>query len=103
MKAYIAGPITNNPDYENSFIDAEIDLKDGGWEVINSVRVTGSLPSSTTHDEYMKLCLTMVDMADAIYLLSGWETSKGACIEYGYALGTEKIILFEGGKINVGN
>lgn len=103
MKVYIAGPITNNPDYENSFIDAENDLKDDGWEAINPARVNSSMPYSTTHDEYMKLCLAMLDIADAIYLLSGWETSKGAYIEYGYALGTEKIILFEGGKINVRN
>jgi len=95
MKVYIAGPITNNPDYMFDFMKAEIDLDYDGWEVINPAVLNSSMPASTTHDEYMKLCLTMLDMADAIYLLSGWEESRGACVEYGYALGTGKIILKE--------
>lgn len=63
--------------------------------MINPAVVNSSMPYSTTYDEYMKLCLTMLDMADAIYLLSGWEESRGACAEYEYALATEKIILKE--------
>lgn len=38
-----------------------------------------------THDEYMRVCLEMLKMCDAIYMIPGWETSKGATKEYEYA------------------
>ena len=34
----------------------------------------------------------LLDMADAIYMLSGWRYSSGACMEYGYARANDKII-----------
>lgn len=95
MKVYIAGPITNNSNYRIDFFQAQRILERDGWEVINPIALNYSMPKSTTHDEYMNLCLVMLDIADAIYLLSGWEESRGACVEYGYALGTGKIILKE--------
>ena len=36
---------------------------------------------------------TMLDIADAIYMMTGWEKSKGACIEYGYAQAKDKKII----------
>lgn len=43
----------------------------------------------------MKMSLVMLDMCDAIYLMKGWERSKGANREYGYALGKHMEIIFE--------
>jgi hypothetical protein len=37
----------------------------------------------------------MLDMADAIFMIDGWQKSCGASQEYGYALAKDKIILVE--------
>ena len=44
------------------------------------------MPEDTTWDEYMKVSLTLLQMADAIYMLDGWEDSKGARQEYDMAV-----------------
>jgi len=68
-------------------------LKAQGYETINPALVNASLPESTTYWEYMKMDYTMLDIADAIYMMTGWEKSKGACIEYGYAQAKDKKII----------
>ena len=94
MKIYISGAITNVPDYKENFARAEEKLKAEypEAEIINPT-VLDALP--LTYDEYMELDLKLLDMCGAIYMLNGWEKSKGACIEYGYALAKDKIILLE--------
>jgi len=64
-------------------------------EIINPALVNSHLPKSTTHEEYMRMSFCMLDMCDSIYMLSNYEKSKGACMEYGYAMAKYKIILFE--------
>jgi len=93
MKVYISGPITGHPDYMERFSEAEEKLKEQGHEVINPAKVNANLPASTTYDQHMTLDYIMLDMADAVCMLSGWDKSKGACIEYGYALAKGKIII----------
>lgn len=44
----------------------------------------------------------MLDMCDSVYMLSNYEKSKGACMEYGYALAKDKKILFEEKKEQLG-
>ena len=94
MKIYISGAISNNPNYKEDFERAEKKLKADGYEVINPTMV--ELPPSCTHADYMKVDFALLDLSDGIYLLSNYEQSKGACMEYGYALAKDKIILFEG-------
>lgn len=94
MRIYISGPITNVPDYKEKFSKAEQKLKEMHPEadIINPT-VLSDLP--LTYDEYMDLDLRLLDMCGAVYMLHGWEKSKGACIEYGYALAKDLIILNE--------
>lgn len=82
-KIYIAGPMTG---YENfnrqSFNDAEARLY-----IYDKATVLNpaTLPDGLTQGQYMDICLAMIRAADAIYLLKGYEESKGAMAELAYA------------------
>ncbi len=97
MKIYISGAISNNPNYKEDFERAEDYLQKEypSAEIINPALVNSCLPKSTTHEEYMRMSFCMMDMCDSVYFIKGWEESKGANQEYGYALAKDKIILFE--------
>lgn len=97
MKIYISGPITNKLDYMEDFDRAEEKL----WEeypeaeIINPARTNATLPKSTTWEQYMSICYILLDMCDAIYMIDGWNKSKGAIIEICYAIKRNMKILME--------
>ena len=78
MKVYIAGPISNNPEFKNQFKVAQIilELNDN-----NIVFNPSTLPAGLSQQEYMSICIPMLYCCDTIYLLKGWENSVGANIE----------------------
>ena len=97
MKIYISGAITSNPNYKEDFERAEdyLQREYPSAEIINPALVNSNLPKSTTHEEYMRMSFVMLDMCDSVYFINGWEESKGANQEYGYASAKDKTILFE--------
>jgi len=93
VKVYIAGKITGNPSYKQQFAEAEKKLREKGFTTMNPA----VLPDGFEHQEYMRVCFSMIDVCDAVYFLSNWQDSIGATMEYNYAFGAGKGIMFEEG------
>ena len=87
-KIYIAGPMTGLPNGNfEVFYAKETQLRSGGWNVINPARMdveTGIDPNAMGEYEYEDCArrdiAVLVD-CDAIYMLAGFQFSKGACWE----------------------
>lgn len=97
MKIYISGKVTDNPDHFEQFNKAYAHLVDRypGAQIFNPVDIMSVFPDGLTYEEIMDFCMYILDKCDTIYMLKGWEDSKGANREYGYALGTNMIIIYE--------
>ena len=95
MKIYISGAITGTDDYIERFANAEKELTEQGYSVINPAKVNAQLPEDTTYDEYMKMSFCMLDMCEAIFMLKEWSKSCGANREYEYAMAKDMIIMYE--------
>src|SRR5699024_12209691 len=58
--------ITGTTDFMDRFAKAEEKLKAEGYAVLNPAHANSYMPEDTTWDEYMKVSLTLLQMADAI-------------------------------------
>lgn len=83
---YISGPITGVPEYYKAFEAMEDDLRAMGYTPLSPSR----LPQGMRRDQYMRICLAMIDSADAVIFLPGWENSRGARLERDYCFYTDK-------------
>ena len=95
MKLYISGPITGTEDYMERFAAAQKELEEEGWSVVNPALVNSNLPEDTEWEDYMRMAVCMMDMCETVYFLNGWKESRGANIEYGYALAKGRDIMFQ--------
>lgn len=77
---YISGPITGVDKYWEAFEDAEEKLEALGYIALSPSR----LPLGMTNEQYMTIDLAMINAADKVYFLPGWENSRGATLERAY-------------------
>lgn len=95
---YIAGPMTGLPDLNYpAFYEAENYLIACGYTVENPAWNT--LPEGFDPDNYigyLRLGFNQLVRCKAIYLLEGWEKSKGASWEFDLAIKLKMGVYFEG-------
>lgn len=84
-KIYISAPITGTTECMERFAEVEEALTKEGWTVINPARVTAQLPADTTREEYIRICLCMLDMCDVMIQLGAWEYSRRCRAEMNFA------------------
>lgn len=91
MKIYISGAISGleRKDYLERFAKAEIFLKKKGHDVINPTKLLPSKHLWIFHIIGYNLTL-LYDLwhlmdCDGIYMIKGWECSKGASLEKAFA------------------
>ena len=97
MKIYLAGPMTGLPKFNApAFKAMEIALSAKGHTVMNPANhIPICNPEAIAYEKYLALGLFMIEICDAIFLLKGWETSKGARLERIFAEQRNKLIMEE--------
>lgn len=92
MIFYIAGPMSGLPGFNReAFMEAARLIRQKGHEVINPALLPATLPDS----RYMPICTAMIDAADAVYMLEGWQQSLGARTERLYAKRQGKAVMLQ--------
>ena len=98
-KVYLSGPISGLRLSHANFKEAAKFLHDDGYTVLNPMDI--KLPSSkidlerSTWNYYMREGLKMLLCADCIYMLAGWEGSKGARIEFNLAVDLKLSVRYQ--------
>lgn len=90
---YIAGPMTGLPEFNRpAFYSAAAKLNsiEGVYAINPAV-----LPDCMPDGKYLPICMAMIEAADAVYMLEGYELSIGARAERLYAKRQGKLILEE--------
>jgi nucleoside 2-deoxyribosyltransferase len=103
MKVYIAGPMSGHPDHNVaafSFVKKELEEK--GHEVVTPFEFhEGVVPPEepgnvyAVSEEVALFDLESVVRNDAVYMLRGWELSRGARAEHAVATWLGKHIWYE--------
>lgn len=95
MKIYIAGKITglDESEIQNKFFKAKTSLIKLEHKTMSPAVLTAN--AGFEHEDYMHICYAMIDICDAVYMLSDWQQSKGARMELQYAADHQKIIFYE--------
>lgn len=94
---YISGKITGVENFAEIFASKEQELTQQGHNVFNPAKH----PDMFSWQQFMELDLKALSFCDSIYMMNGWETSRGAKLELEEAkkLGLE--IIYESPEQNI--
>lgn len=84
QRVYVAGPMSGLPDMNYpAFHEAAARLRAKGWHVENPAENPDPHVDASCHwTAYMRMGVSQLMTCHAIYLLPGWQQSKGASLEY---------------------
>ena len=90
---YISGKITGNKTYKEDFAGAELFLREKGFNVINPC--TACELDFFGYEDFMRVDFALIDVADAVFMLSNYSKSPGAFRELNYAIAKRKTVLYQ--------
>lgn len=95
---YIAGPMTGFEDYNfPAFNKAARVFRDKGFTVFNPAE--HGVVDGAEWEDYMAYDLTQLGQCGIVYMLKGWEMSRGACLEQLIASSLKMKIVYEGNQV----
>ena len=77
---YIAGPVTGVERYWEPLEKAQDEIEAAGFIALSPTWQ----PRGMSNEQYMRICLAMIDSADGVLFLPGWGNSDGAMVEQRY-------------------
>jgi hypothetical protein len=92
-KVYISGRIKGIDNAKEIFNNKQIELERLGYSVTNPFNVCSSL--GLLWGEYMRFDIRALTFCDSIYMLKGYEKSKGANIELTVAQAIGLKVIYE--------
>ena len=102
---YVAGPMRGHADFNHPAFDRQSEvLHSKGWVVINPADMDRSVPEADSVDladpEFLRDALRrdiieICNKCTAIYMMSGWESSRGAKAEWAIAKALGLDIYYE--------
>lgn len=94
MIVYISGQMSGKENHENDFKEAECWLRLKGHIPINPSCLNSVLPFER-YSQFMAVDFKLIDLSEAIFMLDGWQNSKGAKSELAYAKSLNKKIMYQ--------
>jgi hypothetical protein len=91
MIIYLSGRITGNDNYIAEFKHAEYEL----WKQANIIVSPLDYIPLENWKDYMRRDLNLIKGCKAIYMIKGWETSRGANIELWFARRYGLTVIFQ--------